>query len=122
MSKISLESWFLKTGLNIGFASLVRDTAADPKAQGGLIFWLEGVFGPRYYFATDNIRPFFEIGVRLAGAIPTTQATEVLPLNFKVFPGVYAQLGLEFIVSRDIGLTFLANYCLYPIINFRLMP
>ncbi|MCC6810778.1 MAG: hypothetical protein IT381_25340 [Deltaproteobacteria bacterium] len=124
--KISLESWFLKTGLNIGFLTVVRDDTAGPFpgagagkiAQGGVVFWLEGVFGPRYYFLTDNIRPFLEIGIRLAGAAYTTQANDIMPANWKVMPAVYGQFGMEFIVARDIGITILARYSRFIIVNF----
>lgn len=120
--KISLESWFLKTGLNVGFVNVVDDPTtcfAGPKcAVGGVVFWLEGMFGPRYYFLTDNVRPFFELGIRLAGLIYTTQAGDIMPPNFKVLPGVYGTFGLEFIVARDIGITIQARGSYFIIVNF----
>jgi hypothetical protein len=120
--KISLESWFLKTGLNVGILQVSRDDrVAFPQQgtpQGGVVFWLEGMFGPRYYFLTDTVRPYFELGIRLAGLAYTTNVNAIIPTNWKVIPGVYAQLGLEFIVARDLAITFLARGSYHIVVNF----
>lgn len=116
--KISLENWFLKTGLNLGLWSVVRDTAFDARLQGGFAIQIEGMFGPRAYFLTDNVRPYFEFGVRLNGMVYTTQVGQVLPTNFRVMPGVYGALGLEIIVMRDVAINFAARYTRYLILNF----
>ncbi len=122
LQKVSLESWFLKFGLNF---MLTPQMLFDPQvvsaglpALGGAVVWIEPSFAPRAYFATDNVRPFIEFGLRLHIPIYTTRVQEMLPPAFKTMPGFYAALGLEIIVARDIAISFIGRYTLMLIINY----
>ena len=115
--KISLESWFLRVGFNMGFTTVVDDPVIPN--DGGIVFMLEPSFGPRYYFVTDNVRPYLEVGIRLGTFIYTTPgADKAMPTNWKVAPAFYGQFGIEFIVARDLAIAITARYARYIIINF----
>jgi hypothetical protein len=123
--KVSMESWFLKVGFTLGLSpSTIQDLSTSfdgVYARGGAVLWLEGSFAPRYFFLTDNIRPFIEAGLRMSFLMYTTDSGKVIPDAFKYMPGVYAGLGIEFIVARDIALGFMARYSLMIPVNYNFM-
>ncbi len=105
--KLSDDSHWWFTG-GVVFALLGQITDPNiPGANGGSLGWIEPMLGPRYYFLTDDIRPFFEIGLRCGFIIG---ANASIPSKLQVIPGLYGQLGLEFIVARDLGLVISGRY------------
>lgn len=112
--KLSLDHWWWKTGLNFGLISIVHDPANN--APGGMSVWMEGMFGPKIYFLTDDFRPFGEFGLRVGGLLNVPNA--FIPTKLRVLVGPYATLGLEFIVVRDIALSIAARYTRIITLNF----
>lgn len=112
--KISLDSWWFKTGAQVGLVGTVRDPTLTA-TNGNTAVWLELNAAPRYYFLTDRVRPFAEIGLRIATIVG---ANDLIPTKLKVFPGIYATLGLEVIVARDIAITIQGRYTRYLTLNW----
>jgi|GEM_PF-6339229 len=103
--KIDLERWFLRTAVSVGGVSLV---STDVRGYYNVGLMVDGAFGARVYFLTDKFRPFAELGVRIGG-VPAG-GSQFIPTGFKVIGGLYAMMGMEFIVYRDIALSLDLKY------------
>lgn len=112
--KVSLDSWWIKGGIQLGLIGTLRDPTF-PQTNGNTAVWLELNGAPRYYFLTDRIRPFAEIGLRVATIVG---ANDLIPTKLKVFPGIYGALGLEIIVVRDIAISIQGRYTRFLTLNW----
>jgi hypothetical protein len=114
-TKLSDDShWWFTGGLNLALISIIQDPSNG--VNGGTTVFIEPMGGPRYYFLTDNIRPFVELGIRV-GFIAGTPTQ--IPTKLAVLPGIYGQLGFEFMVARDISLVFSGRDTFLVMIDFH---
>ena len=113
--KLSDDShWWFTGGLNLALLGSITD--ANHNLPGTSMLLIEPMGGPRLYFLTDNFKPFAELGVRVGFV---AGAPGGIPTKLAVLPGIYAQLGLEFMIARDISFVISGRYTFLVIIDFH---
>ncbi len=123
--RIKDQSWYIKTGLNLALVNVQRETlpvdeasVIDEAAVGGNAIWVEGLFGVRYYFLTERVRPHLGGGLRLTGLVYTSAVVEIMPVSFRVMLAPYAEIGSEIMLSSIVGLSITARYSYFIVVNF----
>ena len=113
--KLSDDShWWFTGGLNLALLGSVTDP--NHNLPGSTMVLIEPMGGPRFYFLTDDIKPYAELGLRIGFV---AGAPSGIPTKLSVLPGIYATLGLEFMVARDVALVLYGRYTFLVIIDFH---
>lgn len=132
--KLHRDHWWFSTRLDLMSLMFAkpRGTSIEEVSEAlaaetlGFNMGLEGLVGVRYYFLTDRVRPYLQLGVSYmhifsfgsansATCTNATICTEGLSYGDSLMPrrnfvGFHASPSIEFIVARDVALHVILDY------------